>query len=166
MPTDEGAQVIGLCRPGLRAIGDLTEAQIWSTTWALAIRPAYRHCADYLAQMGRAARLDRADDHARSPFVVLFWDGAGALAGMRVGLHLTYGFARRCQFDVSLVRDSDRHRYQTSLHSERFEIDAPDLGAAILLRCAHGMGIATEAEKSPLRTLNWRKRELVPQRLC
>ena len=166
MPTDEGAQVVGLFRPGLRAIGDLTEAQIWSTTWALAIRPAYRHCAEYLARMGRAAQLDRAESQEKYPFMVLFWAGSGALDGMLVGLQLTYVFARRCQFDVSLVRDSDRHRYQASLHSDRFEIDAPDLGASILLRCAHGMGIATEAEKSPLRTLNWRKRELVPRRLC
>jgi hypothetical protein len=112
MPTDEGARVVELCHPGMRAIGELTETQIWSTAWRLAIRPAYQRCTDYLDLRGRTTNVSEMDVEGEYPFKVLYWDGEGSLAGMHVGLQLTYGMLRRCQLDVSVVLDTCRHRYE------------------------------------------------------
>jgi len=131
----------------------------WKAITKAAILPAYRLCAEKLENKGTEPWICESAAHHMRPFIILAWNGTGALSGTRLGLHFTYG-DDKMRFDVSAVRDVINVRHQGSFYTEFFSSTEQELSARILMRASYGLGKAMQIENGPLPHIEWTTSQL------
>jgi hypothetical protein len=147
-------------------IGDMIQDQVWHSVRQRAIIPAWRSCRDRLEQCGRKTHVQERP-HTDEVLSVLLWRGRDALDGHLIGLQFSPADSGSTLcFDLSVVREDTKCRYQASLYREHFSISEPDLIEKVARSCDFAMGIASATEKPPLESVVWKHRRLRPERLC